>query len=146
MVMVELVLVLEQPNFPPRYLILAQSGMLVIFLSQCHHIASPITLYWSSYYPVGAAGDSSFSFSDGDGKTGVGPSTTTFLPRKLIVGLMVEILCHLGVLIIYTLVTPTKIGPIIKYTGDGRTNLVLLVMVGVVLVFRQPTSPPIKMV
>ena len=82
LVMVELVLVLEQPNFPPRYLILAQSGMLVIFLSQCHHIASPITLYWSSYYPVGAAGDSSFSVSDGDGKGSVGTRTTHLSSQK----------------------------------------------------------------
>ena len=70
----------------------------------------------------------------------------TFLPRNLIVGLMVENLFHIGLVIIHPLVIPTKISLIIKYPGYGMINLVLLVVVGVVLVFRQPTYPPINMV
>ena len=67
-----------------------------------------------------------------------------FNPRKLIVGLMVEILCHIRVGIIHPRVIETNTGPLLHYICVGSTILVLLMMVEVVLVIRKNTFTPIN--
>ena len=70
----------------------------------------------------------------------------TFNPINIIVVLMMVILCHIIVVIIQLRIIKTKIGPIIHHIGGGRVNLALLVMVKVVLVLWQLTSPPRKLI
>ena len=54
--------------------------------------------------------------------------------RKLMFGLMMEILCYIRVGIIHPGVIYTRTGPIIHQILGGRIIMVLLVMVDVVLV------------
>ena len=50
--------------------------------SQSHITESPMVLFFSGYYPVGAYGGSLFGVSDVDGKGVVGPSTTQLFSQK----------------------------------------------------------------
>ena len=70
----------------------------------------------------------------------LGPPTLP--PKKLIVGLMVVIFCHLWVGIIQLWSIPIRSSPFICCILVFRINLAVLVMVYVVLVLIQTTSPP----
>ena len=67
---------------------------------------------------------------------------TTLPPKKLIVGLMVEILWDLRVGNIHTWVIYTNKGPILHHIFGGKTTILRMVMVEVLLVLGQPTYPP----
>ena len=68
--------------------------------------------------------------------------THTLSPIKIIVGLVVVILCHLGVVMIQKWFIQKETGSLIHYIRGRMIILVLLVMLEVVLVLRQPNSTP----
>ena len=72
--------------------------------------------------------------------------TPTFIPKKLIFGLMVIVLRHLRVRIINQWVIQTKTGPLFYYIWKWSINLALLVMLEVLLVLGITTSPPRKLI
>ena len=74
-VIVDMVLVLSQPNSTPKNIILAETGMMGFQKSQCHHTAPPMSLLRISYYPVGVFDGSLCGVDAGDGKGGVGNRT-----------------------------------------------------------------------
>ena len=65
-----------------------------------------------------------------------------FMPRKLIVGLMVLILNHLRIGIVQPWSITKNTDPLICHIGGRRINSVIMVILEVVLVLVPPISPP----
>ena len=82
LVMVEVVLVMGQPNYLPRKVILEQIGML-FWLYQCNCTAPPLVSSWSRNYTVGVADGSFFGYYAGDGRCGVGTGTIYLSSHKV---------------------------------------------------------------
>ena len=96
--MVEVVLVLGQPTSTLKIYNFGRDRHEGDFKKfQNYHTEPPMELFRSRDYPVGAFGGSFFGISAVDGKYGVGFRTTKLTYKKLIVGLMVNILCEKGV-------------------------------------------------
>ena len=71
-------------HFNPKNIILAETGMMGIFINLSIIIHyPPMALFSSRYHPVGASDGSLFVVADEYGKGGVGPSTTHLASQKV---------------------------------------------------------------